>query len=124
MILAFNILDTSKQEEEMVFSDFMLNLQQGKVVEVTIKQPENLVIGTLKDGQKFRSFAPDYPDLVRELTEKGVRISAEPEQTPWYLSVLFNFGPILLLVFLWIFFMKQMQTGGNKALSFGKSRAI
>jgi cell division protease FtsH len=123
MILAFNILDTSKQEEEMVFSDFMLNLQQGKVVEVTIKQPENLVIGTLKDGQKFRSFAPDYPDLVRELTEKGVRISAEPEQTPWYLSVLFNFGPILLLVFLWIFFMKQMQTGGNKALSFGKSRA-
>jgi cell division protease FtsH len=100
-----------------------LNLQQGKVVEVTIKQPENLVIGTLKDGQKFRSFAPDYPDLVRELTEKGVRISAEPEQTPWYLSVLFNFGPILLLVFLWIFFMKQMQTGGNKALSFGKSRA-
>ena len=123
MILAFNILDTSKQEEEMVFSDFMINLKQGEVADVTIKQPENLIIGTLKSGEKFRTFAPDYPDLVKDLEEKGVRISAKPDQTPWYISVLFNFGPILLLVFLWIFFMRQMQAGGNKALSFGKSKA-
>jgi cell division protease FtsH len=123
MILAFNLLDTSKKEEEMVFSDFMLNLKDGKVVDVTIQQPENLVIGTLKSGEKFRAYAPDYPDLVKELREKGVRISAKPDQTPWYISVLFNFGPILLLIILWVFFMKQMQAGGNKALSFGKSKA-
>lgn len=123
MILAFNMLDTSKQEEEMVFSDFIQNLQQGNVAEVTIQQPENLIIGTLKGGEKFRAFAPDYPDLVKELRDKGVRISAKPDQTPWYINVLFNFGPILLLVLLWVFFMKQMQAGGNKALSFGKSKA-
>ncbi len=123
MILAFNMLDTSKQEEEMVFSDFMLNLKDGQVIDVTIQQPENLIIGTLKSGEKFRAYAPDYPDLVKELSEKGVRISAKPDQTPWYISVLFNFGPILLLVVLWVFFMKQMQAGGNKALSFGKSKA-
>ncbi len=123
MILAFNMLDTSKQEEEMVFSDFLLNLKDGQVIDVTIQQPENLIIGTLKSGEKFRAYAPDYPDLVKELSEKGVRISAKPDQTPWYISVLFNFGPILLLVVLWVFFMKQMQAGGNKALSFGKSKA-
>ena len=123
MILAFNLIDTSKPDEEMVFSDFMQNLQQDKVAEVTIKKPENLITGALKEGKKFKTFAPDYPDLVKDLREKGVKITAKPEQTPWYLSVLFNFGPIILLVVFYIFFMRQMQAGGNKALSFGKSRA-
>ncbi|MBI5675513.1 MAG: ATP-dependent zinc metalloprotease FtsH [Nitrospirae bacterium] len=123
MILAFNVIDTSKTDEEMVFSDFMQNLQKDKIAEVTIKKPENLITGTLKEGGKFKTFAPDYPDLVKELRDKGVKITAKPEQTPWYLSVLFNFGPIILLVVFYIFFMRQMQTGGNKALSFGKSRA-
>jgi cell division protease FtsH len=72
---------------------------------------------------KFKTYAPDYPDLVKELREKGVRIAAQPDHTPWYINVLFNFGPILLLVFLWVFFMRQMQAGGNKALSFGRSKA-
>lgn len=123
MILAFNVIDTSKTDEEMDFSVFIQNLQQDKVAEVTIKKPENLITGTLKDGGKFKTFAPDYPTLAKELLDKGVKITAKPEQTPWYLSVLFNFGPIILLVVLWVFFMRQMQTGGNKALSFGKSRA-
>ncbi len=123
MILAFNLLNPAKPEQEVVFSDFIEYLHQGQVVEVTIKQPENQIIGTLKNGLRFKTYAPDYPDLVKELREKGVRIAAKPEQTPWYLNLLFNFGPILLLIFLWIFFMRQMQTGGNKALSFGKSRA-
>lgn len=123
MILAFNLLNPVKPEQEVVFSDFMQYLQEGQVTEVTIKQPENQIIGTLKNGVKFKTYAPDYPELVKELRERGVRIAAKPEQTPWYLSVLFNFGPVLLLIFLWIFFMRQMQMGGNKALSFGKSRA-
>jgi cell division protease FtsH len=123
MILVFNLLETSKPDEEMVFSDFSGKLQQGEVAEVTIKQPENLIVGILKSGERFKTYAPDYPDLVKELRSKGVRISAKPEHTPWYMSVLFNFGPIILLVFLWVFFMRQMQAGGNKALSFGRSRA-
>ncbi len=123
MILVFNLLETSKPDEEMVFSDFIVKLQQGEVAEVTIQQPENLMVGILKSGERFKSYAPDYPDLVKELRSKGVRISAKPDHTPWYMSVLFNFGPIILLVLLWVFFMRQMQAGGNKALSFGRSRA-
>jgi cell division protease FtsH len=123
MILVFNLLETSKQSEEMIFSDFSVQLQQGQVAEVTIQKPENLIVGVMKNGVKFKTYAPDYPDLVKELREKGVRIAAKPDHTPWYMSVLFNFGPILLLVFLWVFFMRQMQAGGNKALSFGRSKA-
>ena len=123
MILVFNLLETSKPNEEMIFSDFSASLQLGEVAEVTITKPENLIIGTMKNGEKFKTYAPDYPDLVKELRHKGVRIAARPDHTPWYINVLFNFGPILLLVFLWVFFMRQMQSGGNKALSFGRSKA-
>jgi cell division protease FtsH len=123
MILVFNLLETSQQNEEMIFSDFSAQLQQGQVVEVTIQKPDNLITGVLKNGVKFKTYAPDYPNLVKELREKGVRIAAKPDHTPWYMNVLFNFGPILLLVFLWVFFMRQMQAGGNKALSFGRSKA-
>jgi cell division protease FtsH len=123
MILVFNMLETSKPNEEIIFSDFFAKLQQGEVAEVTIQKPENLIIGTMKNGVNFRTYAPDYPDLVKELREKGVSIAAKPDHTPWYMTVLFNFGPIILLVFLWVFFMRQMQAGGNKALSFGRSRA-
>jgi cell division protease FtsH len=123
MILVFNLLDTSRTEQELIFSDFMTKLEEGEIAEVTIKKPENLITGTLKSGVRFKTYAADYPDLVKELREKGVRITAKPEQNPWYMNILFNFGPILLLVLLWIFFMKQMQVGGNKALSFGRSRA-
>ncbi len=123
MILVFNMLETSRPNEEIIFSDFSAKLQQGEVAEVTIKKPENLIVGVFKNGVRFKTYAPDYPDLVKELREKGVRIAAKPDHTPWYMNVLFNFGPIILLVFLWVFFMRQMQTGGNKALSFGRSRA-
>jgi len=123
MIIAFNLLNPSRPEQDVVFSDFMQYLQEGQIREVTIKQPENQIIGTLKNGVRFKTYAPDYPELVKELRERGVRIAAKPEQTPWYFNLLFNFAPVLLLVFLWVFFMRQMQMGGNKALSFGKSRA-
>ena len=123
MILVFNLLETSSPQEELIFSDFMIKLQQDEVAEVTIKKPENLIMGSLKNGLKFKTFAPDYPDLIKELQDKGIRITAQPDHTPWYMNVLFNFGPIILLVFLWVFFMKQMQAGGNKALSFGRSKA-
>ena len=123
MIFMFNMLETSKKNEEMIFSDFMAKVQQGEVVDVIIKKPENMIIGTLKSGLKFNTYAPDYPELVTELSGKGIKITAKPDHTPWYMNVLFNFGPIILLVVLWVFFMRQMQSGGNKALSFGRSKA-
>ena len=123
MILVFNLLETTPPNEEIIFSDFSAKLKQGEIAEVTITKPENAIEGTLKNGMKFKTYSPDYPDLVKELRAKGVRIAARPDHTPWYMSVLFNFGPIVLLVLLWVFFMRQMQAGGNKALSFGRSRA-
>jgi cell division protease FtsH len=123
MILVFNLFNTPRGEEEVSFTDFMASLERNDVAEVTIKKPENLITGVLKDGTKFKAYAPDYPDLVKELRDKGVIIAVKPDQDPWYMSVLFNFGPVLLLIILWIFFMRQMQAGGSKALSFGKSKA-
>lgn len=123
MILLFNLFNVSSRspEAEMVFSDFMTKLEKGEVSEVTIKQ--NDVRGVLKDGSKFRTYTVDYPDLVQVLREKNVRITAKPSETsPWY-AFLVSWAPIILFVGLWIFFMRQMQIGGNKALSFGKSRA-
>ncbi|MGH7273020.1 MAG: ATP-dependent zinc metalloprotease FtsH [Nitrospiria bacterium] len=123
MILLFNLFNVSSRapETEMIFSDFMAKLDKGEINEVTIK--ENDIRGVLKDGSKFRTYTVNYPDLVKILRDKNVRITARPTETsPWY-AFLVSWAPIVLFVALWIFFMRQMQMGGNKALSFGKSRA-
>ncbi|KAF0143908.1 MAG: cell division protease FtsH [Nitrospirae bacterium] len=122
-ILLINLLNTPKKaEEEMIFSEFIAKLDAGNVEEVVIK--ENYVMGRLNDGKKFKTYLAEYPDLVKELKAKGVKITAKPpEQNPWYVNFFFSWGPIIFLVLVWIFFMRQMQTGGNKALSFGKSKA-
>ncbi len=123
MILLFNLLSHPKKtEEEMIFSDFMTKLEAGEVVEVTMKG--NMINGQLKDGKKFKTYTTEYPDLVKTLRSKNVKITVKPEDhNPWYWNLFFSWGPIIFLVAIWIFFMRQMQTGGNKALSFGKARA-
>jgi cell division protease FtsH len=123
MILVFNLFNVPKSTEEIAFSDFMAKLENREIAEVTIKKPENLISGTLKDGSKFKSYAPEFPDLVKELRKKGVRIEAKPEQRPWYMDLIMSWGPIIFLVIIWVVFMRQMQAGGSKALSFGKSKA-
>ena len=122
-ILLFNLLNAPKKvEEEMIFSEFIAKLDAGSVEEVVIT--ENYVTGRLRDGKKFKTYLAEYPDLVKDLKAKGVKITAKPpEQNPWYVNFFFSWGPIIFLVLIWIFFMRQMQTGGNKALSFGKSKA-
>src|SRR6266545_2092526 len=81
------------------------------------------VTGKLADGNTFRTFTADYPDLIKALKDKGVKIAVEPEDSnPWYAYVL-QWVPMLLFIGVWIFFMRQMQGGGAKALSFGKARA-
>lgn len=122
MILIFTHFSTVKpQEEEVIFSDFINKVGNGEVIEVTIK--ENYIMGKLKDNTKFRTYTANYPDLINELREKDVKITVRPvDDNKWY-AFLLNWGPMLILLGIWIFFMRQMQTGGNKALSFGKSRA-
>ena len=124
MIVLFNLfnLPSHTSEDDLVFSDFMTKLEKGEVSDVLIK--ENHISGTLKDGKKFKTYAANYPELVKVLRDHNVRISVRPpDENPWYITFLLSWGPMILLIALWIFFMRQMQMGGNKALSFGKSRA-
>ncbi len=108
--------------KEMVFSDFLNKIEAGEVADVVIKEKQ--ITGTMKDGAQFNTYVIDYPNLVTDLRTKNVKITVKPpDDTPWYIAFLFSWGPIILLVGVWIFFMRQTQMGGNRALSFGKSRA-
>ena len=111
-----------RSEPEVIFTDFMGAVERGDVREVVI-QGHNIQ-GKYKNGEQFRTFEPDDPELVKSLRDKDVKIAAKPEdESPWYLVLLLNWLPMLLLIGVWIFFMRQMQVGGGKAMSFGKSRA-
>jgi cell division protease FtsH len=124
MILLFHLFQAPGPtlEEEIIFSDFMTKLDKGEVTEVAIKP--NQINGVLKDGNKFKTYTVEYPDLVKLMREKNVKILAKPpEESPWYITFLVSWGPLVLFLALWFFMMRQMQVGGNKALSFGKSRA-
>ncbi|MFH1703616.1 MAG: ATP-dependent zinc metalloprotease FtsH, partial [Nitrospirota bacterium] len=123
IILLFNLVNAPKKTgDEIIFSDFMSRLENSEVEEVVIK--DSNLTGQFKDGKKFKTYAPEYPDLVKVLRSQNVKITVKPtEQNPWYWNLFFSWGPIILLAVIWIFFMRQMQTGGNKALSFGKAKA-
>ena len=124
LITLFNIFNKPiVVQSEVIFSDFMDQVEQGQVNEVMIRG-DNLT-GKYMDGQSFETTAPPKdPDLIKALRAKNVRIVVvAPEQTTWYMSILISWFPMLLLLGIWIFFMRQMQAGGGKALSFGKSRA-
>jgi len=105
------------------FSDFMTDVEAGKVEKVTITGQE--IIGSFRaDKETFHTYAPaQYEGLANKLIAQGILVTAkEPTQSPWA-QLLYSWAPILLLIGFWIFFMRQMQSGGNKALSFGKSKA-
>ncbi len=123
MILLFNIFNQPQpQIEKIIFSDFIASIEKGDVEEVLIQG--NDISGKKKDGKAFKTYTPNDPELIKILREKGVRVSAKPEdQPPWYITVLVSWFPMLLLIGVWIFFMRQMQPGGGKAMAFGKSRA-
>ncbi|MBH0178496.1 MAG: ATP-dependent metallopeptidase FtsH/Yme1/Tma family protein, partial [Nitrospira sp.] len=124
MILLFNLFSvpTHAPEEEVIFSDFMAKLDKGDFEKVVIKG--NHISGVLKDKTRIRTYSADYPDMVKLLREKEVQIEVKPpDESPWYITFLMTWGPFILFLGLWFFLMRQMQIGGNKALSFGKSRA-
>ena len=122
VIVLFNVFQASQpSRDKLVFSDFLKRVEQGEVREVLIRGKS--VTGKLADGNTFRTFTADYPDLIKTLKDKGVKIAVEPEDSnPWY-AYLLQWVPMLLFIGVWIFFMRQMQGGGAKALSFGKARA-
>jgi cell division protease FtsH len=124
VILLWNTFQGGKAaQKELMYSDFLEAVQQGKVAEVTIRKQQ--LTGKFKgEDQEFKTtLLENDPDLAKMLRQAGVRIRAEEPRDNPLLAVLLTWAPVLLIVGLWIFFMRQMQTGGNKALSFGKSKA-
>ncbi len=122
-VLLYNLFNQPKNaQDSVIFSDFIAAVEKGQVVEVSI-QGEN-ISGKFVNGKSFKTYAPKEAGVVPLLKEKGVRIAAKPvEDSPWYMTVLISWFPTILLIAIWIFFMRQMQSGGGKAMSFGKSRA-
>src|SRR5512147_1784771 len=122
VILLFQLFQQNQTPRgEIVFSDFLKKVESGEVREVTLKG--NNVSGRMSDGSSFRTFTADYPDLVKSLKDKGVKIDVKPPDTNSWLAIVLQWVPMLLFIGVWIFFMRQMQGGGAKALSFGKARA-
>ncbi len=123
VILLFNMFNHPGQsKQETSYSEFIAAVSDGEVNQVTIQG--NDIYGKYKDGTAFQTFVPNDPDLIRVLRDKGVQITAKAaEESPWFMTILISWFPMLLLIAVWIFFMRQMQAGGGKAMSFGKSRA-
>ena len=108
---------------QMAYSEFLNSVKQGNVKDVVIQ--DRNVSGDLKDGRAFQTYTPDDPSLVQTLTAKNVEIVAKPadaDSNP-LLHYLLSWFPMLLFVGVWIFFLRQMQSGGGRAMGFGKSRA-
>ena len=122
----FNIFQSNRDfdsRKEVPFSQFIADVDSGGVKDVIIRGNE--IYGHYSNGSSFSTYAPDDPNLVNRLTERGVSITASPveEGLPSILGVLISWFPMLLLIGVWIFFMKQMQGGKGGALGFGKSKA-
>ena len=112
-----------QQKNNISFSEFLKEVDNGRVVQVDIKG--NNITGTLSDGKNFNTYAPNDPNLVEKLSNKGVGITATPteDKMPSLLGVLLSWFPMLLLIGVWIFFMRQMQGGKGGAMGFGRSKA-
>jgi cell division protease FtsH len=123
-VLLYHMFSQPKSgQETLIYSRFIAQVEAGNVSEVTV-QGENIT-GKYKDGKtSFKTFAPKDDTLITRLQAKGVQIAAKPvEDSPWYMTILISWFPMILLIGVWIFFMRQMQSGGGKAMAFGKSRA-
>ncbi len=122
IIILVNIFNPpSKPTREISYSEFLTLLGEDKVTEVTLEG--NNIIGVTAENESFKTYAPNDPDLVTTLRKKNIEIVAKPEDdAPLYKTILISWFPLLLLIAVWIFFMRQVQTGG-KAMSFGKSKA-
>ena len=126
LVALFNLFQNTSgggNYASLAFSDFLGEVEQGRVSDVTIQG--NVIKGHFSDGRSFSTYAPNDPGIVDRLREAKVRISAAPpeEGMSGMLGILISWFPMLLFIGVWIFFMRQMQGGGGKAMGFGKSRA-
>ena len=126
LVALFNLFQAPSGGDErasLAFSDFLGEVERKQVRDVTIKG--NNITGHFTDGRAFQSYAPGDPNLVDRLRQGGVRITAAPSEdnVPSLFGILVSWFPMLLLIGVWIFFMRQMQSGGGRAMGFGKSRA-
>jgi cell division protease FtsH len=120
-----NLFQTPSVKESgssLSYSEFMNRVDEGSVRNVTIEGRS--ITGNLSGGQAFRTYAPSDPNLIQSLRERGVDIDAKPqEESNGLFTIFVSWFPMLLLIAVWIFFMRQMQGGGGKAMGFGKSKA-
>jgi cell division protease FtsH len=126
MVVLFNLFNQPQTpQKKLSYSTFLSKVEQGDVVSVKIRGQD--ITGKTVNGDPFASFAPDDPNLVDKLIKNGVEVEAQPKQeAPWYVTIFVSWFPMILLIAVWIFFMRQMQGGGGgggKALSFGRSKA-
>ena len=114
---------TMSGSKDLPFSTFMSEIDKGNITSVDIRGNE--IQGTFANGTKFRTYSPNYPNLVEKLNGKGVSITAGPveDKMPSLFGVLLSWFPMILLIGVWIFFMRQMQGGKGGAMGFGKSKA-
>jgi cell division protease FtsH len=122
MIMLYKMFNAQNiVENAPSYSEFLANVNEDRVQEVVIQGQELSVTGI--DGRRYKIFAPQDIDMIKTLRDKNIVIKAKPPaDSPWY-NILISWFPMLVLIGVWIFFMRQMQSGGGKALSFGKSRA-
>ncbi|MBL8567725.1 MAG: ATP-dependent zinc metalloprotease FtsH [Phreatobacter sp.] len=127
LLLALFTLFQSPQQRagssDLPFSQFLAEADGGRVRDVTIQGPE--LTGHFTDGRTFQTYAPPFPGLTQRLVDKGVQVQARApgEQVPWFVALLAQWFPVLLLIGLWIFMSRQIQGAGGKAMGFGKSKA-
>ena len=128
LVALFNLFqpsttNTTRSGQQVAYSDFVNEVNAGHVRDVTIQG--RTLSGQLSDGRTFSTYAPEDPSLVSRLTDKNVRVVARPEEADGnpLIHYLLSWFPMLLLIGVWIFFMRQMQGGGGRAMGFGKSKA-
>jgi cell division protease FtsH len=123
MIMLYNLFNKRHLPEVNInYTEFLAMVDSDRIADVTIQGDELFV--TDVNRNHFKVYAPQDADMIRILRTKGVSINAKPPaEPPWYVSVLISWFPMIILIGVWIFFMRQMQSGGGKAMSFGKSRA-
>ena len=126
LVVLFNVFQpssTTPNATPVAYSSFLDEVKSGQVQDVTIAGHD--ITGTTKDGKSFETYTPDDPSLVGQLVAANVHVEARPEGDTMnpFLKVLISWAPMLLLIGVWIFFMRQMQSGGGRAMGFGKSRA-
>ncbi len=124
MVFLFNLFNEPKKStQEITYSDFLTYVQKGEVAKVVINKDK--IDGFFLNQKPFHTVMPiQDTELIKTLRDKKVAIQVKPsEETPWYLTLLISWFPMLLLIGVWIFFMRQMQSGGGRAMSFGRSRA-